>query len=203
MAEGRLIKSILGRGVVLPGDDIDTDRIIPARYMKSVTFEGLGRYAFYDERFDREGKPKDHPLNDPRYQGGSILIVNRNFGCGSSREHAPQSLMDFGIRAFIGESYAEIFAGNCTALGLPTVSLSRGDLKKLMVMVREKPDLRIGIDLEEKTVSAGDGTFQLDIPETYRQALVQGTWDSTAVLLEHRDEIVSLESRLPYRFDET
>jgi 3-isopropylmalate/(R)-2-methylmalate dehydratase small subunit len=170
--------------------------------MKSVTFEGLGRYAFHDERFDEEGKPRDHPLNDPRYQGGSILIVNRNFGCGSSREHAPQSLMDFGIRAFIGESYAEIFAGNCTALGLPAVTLSHGDLVKLMALVKEKPALQIEVDLEKKTLTVERGAFRFEMPENYRQALVLGTWDSTATLLEHREAIVALEARLPYRFNE-
>ena len=194
-------KRVAGRGIPLRGDDIDTDRIIPARYLKSITFEGLGLNTFRDERFDEKGRPKDHPLNDPRYHGGSILIVNRNFGCGSSREHAPQSLMDFGICAFIGESYAEIFAGNCTALGLPAVTLSRDDLSRLMGLVEEKPALRIEIDLDQRTVTAESEVFRFEMPESYRQALVQGTWDSTSILLAHRGEIVDLERRLPYRFD--
>jgi 3-isopropylmalate/(R)-2-methylmalate dehydratase small subunit len=188
------------RGIPLEGNDIDTDRIIPARFMKCVTFEGLGRYAFYDERFDEQGREKSHELNDPRYEGAQILIVGRNFGCGSSREHAPQSLKGFGIRAFVGESFAEIFRGNCSSMGLPAVTLSHDDVRKLKETVKKTPDIVITIDLEKKTVSAGDVVLELDMPETHRRALLSGTWDSTATLLSHREEIVAHEKELPYRF---
>ncbi len=189
-----------GRGMPLEGDDIDTDRIIPARFMKCVTFEGLGQHAFYDERFDEQGGEKPHELNDPRYEGAKILIVGRNFGCGSSREHAPQSLKGFGIRVFVGESFAEIFAGNCSAMGLPAVTLSPGDVRKLKDMVQKDPETLIAIDLEAKTVTAGGAVLQLDMPETHRNALLSGGWDSTGALLSHREDILTLEKGLPYRF---
>ena len=140
-------KRVEGRAIPVAGDDIDTDRIIPARYLRLITFETLGQYAFYDERFDDKGKQKTHPLNDPKFQGGTVLLVNRNFGCGSSREHAPQSLMRMGIQAFIGESFAEIFSGNCTALGLPAVRVSHDDAVKLMALVGAQPALKLVIDL--------------------------------------------------------
>ncbi|HUI70204.1 MAG TPA: isopropylmalate isomerase, partial [Spirochaetia bacterium] len=156
MAEPTSVRKLIkGRGIVLPGDDIDTDRIIPARYLRLITFEELGKYAFFDERFDDAGKPKPHPLNDPRFTGGSILLVNRNFGCGSSREHAPQSLMRMGINAFVGESFAEIFSGNCTALGLPAVRVSRDDALQLQKLVEGDPTLEVSVDLEALTVMAG------------------------------------------------
>jgi 3-isopropylmalate/(R)-2-methylmalate dehydratase small subunit len=189
-----------GRGIPLEGDDIDTDRIIPARFMKCLTFEGLGPYAFYDERFDAQGGEKSHALNDQRYSGGEILIVGRNFGCGSSREHAPQSLKGFGVQVFIGESFAEIFAGNCTSMGLPVVTLSAGEVKQLRDQVRKNPELLISIDLEAKTVAAGGITFPLEIPDTYRRALMSGTWNSTNILLSHREGILCVEKGLPYRF---
>jgi 3-isopropylmalate/(R)-2-methylmalate dehydratase small subunit len=200
MDESASIQQVAGRGLPLGGDDIDTDRIIPARFMKCVTFEGLGQYAFHDERFDADGRKKEHPLNDDVYSGAEILIVNRNFGCGSSREHAPQSLMGFGFRAFIGESFAEIFAGNCTALGLPAVTLPHEEVSRLMKLVAEKPTSEITIYLKEKSITAADVQFSCDIPESYRQALINGTWDSTNLLLTGRDDIMKLEKSLPYRF---
>jgi 3-isopropylmalate/(R)-2-methylmalate dehydratase small subunit len=200
MVESASIQQVTGRGLPLGGNDIDTDRIIPARFMKCVTFEGLGQYAFYDERFDAEGRKKEHPLNDEVYSGADILIVNRNFGCGSSREHAPQSLMGFGFRAFVGESFAEIFAGNCTALGLPAVILPQKDIVRLMKLVTEKPASEITLDLKNKTITAAGLQFSCDMPESYRKALLTGTWDSTNMLLDGKDEILKLEKGLPYRF---
>ena len=135
-------RQITGTGIPVPGNDIDTDRIIPARFMKCVTFDGLEQYAFYDERFSGD-TPKAHPFNDDRFLGGSILIVNKNFGCGSSREHAPQALVRFGMRAIIGESFAEIFAGNCTALGVPAVTASQDHITQLMQAVESDPKIRI------------------------------------------------------------
>jgi len=191
-------KLIKGRGIVVPGDDIDTDRIIPARYLRMITFEELGQYAFYDERFDDDGKPKKHPLNDARFQGGTIMCVNRNFGCGSSREHAPQSLMRMGIAAFVGESFAEIFSGNCTALGLPAARVSHEDTVALQGMVDADPSLEISVDLESRTVTAGGRRFSFTMPEADRKSLAAGTWDTTSMLLANKAAIQAAASRIPY-----
>ena len=191
-------EKVTGRAIPLPGNDIDTDQIIPARYLKCITFEELGRYAFYDERFDGSGKPKDHPLNDPRFKGGTVMVVGRNFGCGSSREHAPQSLMRMGFRAFVGESFAEIFFGNCTALGLPCVRLSHEDAERLTGIVQERPGTEVTVDLSGLTVSAGGESFPCDIPDGARQNLITGTWDTTAALLEAKDEIRKTATKIPY-----
>ncbi len=190
--------SIKGRAIPVPGDDIDTDRIIPARYLKCVTFEALGQYAFFDERFDEDGGQKPHPLNEERFKGGKILLANRNFGCGSSREHAPQSLMRMGIDAIIGESFAEIFAGNCTALGVPALKLSTQEIGFLMTLVESDPTTEIDIDLKTRTVTAGGKSFALDMPESYRQSLIAGTWDTTATLLLNVDLIEQTAAALPY-----
>jgi 3-isopropylmalate/(R)-2-methylmalate dehydratase small subunit len=197
-ANSNAIKGISGRGVPVPGADIDTDRIIPARYMKAVTFEGLGKYAFHDVRFDQEGNLKDHPFNDARYKGASVLIVGSNFGCGSSREHAPQALMRFGIKAIIGESFAEIFAGNCSALGIPAVRVSRQEAEMLMHLVEEKPGTELELDLDTKVVKACGYEIPIDMPESSRKVLVDGTWDSTAVLLANRAAIEQTAGRIPY-----
>jgi 3-isopropylmalate/(R)-2-methylmalate dehydratase small subunit len=192
---------IEGRAIPLRGNDIDTDRIIPARYLKRVTFEQLGAYAFYDERFDASGGKKAHPFNDPHYAGGEILVVNKNFGCGSSREHAPQSLMRMGIRAIVGESFAEIFAGNCTALGIPTVRASEADIEKLMAAVEADPS-HLVVDLVAKKVLVGSGTdrlsFAIDQSESSRSSLTSGTWDTTAALLANREKIEAVRNRLAY-----
>jgi 3-isopropylmalate/(R)-2-methylmalate dehydratase small subunit len=189
---------VTGRGIPLPGDDIDTDRIIPARYLREITFETLGQYAFYDVRFDEKGNRKDHPLNDPRFVGGNILIVNRNFGCGSSREHAPQSLMRMGIAAFIGESFAEIFSGNCTALGLPAARVSHEDAQKLQALVNADPAVAVAVDLPSSTITAGSARFSFTMPESDKQALVTGEWDTTSVLLANAAAIRAAAGRLPY-----
>ncbi len=187
-----------GRGIPVMENDIDTDRIIPARFMKCVTFEGLGEYAFYDARFHEDGKPKDHPFNTQKFKGGSILITGRNFGCGSSREHAPQALHKFGIEAIIGESFAEIFIGNCTVIGIPCVSINKEDVDSLSKLIEENPETTITIDLVKKTVHTPEETFYLNINESFRKNLVGGTWDSTAELLTNKDAIAKMVSRLPY-----
>ncbi len=199
---------IQGRAIPLPGDDIDTDRIIPARYLREITFETLGQYAFYDERFDEKGAEKpypwsdkserSHPLNDKRFKGGTVLIVNRNFGCGSSREHAPQSLMRMGIQAFVGESFAEIFSGNCTALGLPAARVSHQDAVALQGIVEAAPAAPVTIDLEAGTVTAGGRTFPFTMPESDRRSLVTGAWDTTSVLLSNAKAIRETAKRIPY-----
>ncbi|MCZ6782190.1 MAG: 3-isopropylmalate dehydratase small subunit [Proteobacteria bacterium] len=189
------IERISGRGCVLRGDDIDTDRIIPARFLKAITFDGLGEGAFLD---DREAAKGNHALDDERFEGASILIVGGNFGCGSSREHAPQALMRFGFRAFIGASFGEIFAGNCTALGLPCVTLDGADLEALMESVELDPGQQIQIDLQEMTVTSRAGSVHAHIPPGTRIQLVEGTWDGTRALLDAGDAIEEAAGRLPY-----
>jgi 3-isopropylmalate/(R)-2-methylmalate dehydratase small subunit len=186
---------VQGRGCVVRGHNIDTDRIIPARYLRCVTFDGLHEHAFKDDRAHAKG---DHPLDDERYQGSEILVVGHNFGSGSSREHAPQSLMRWGFRAFVGGSFAEIFAGNCTALGLPCLTLEDDDLQALMDAIELSPEHEIVVDLESGTVTSRAGVHQADIPEGVRQRLLEGTWNATAVLLEAGDLIEETASRLPY-----
>jgi 3-isopropylmalate/(R)-2-methylmalate dehydratase small subunit len=194
MAE-RKIERIAGRGCVLRGSDIDTDRIIPARYLRSVSFDGLGEHAFEDDRIQAKG---NHPFDDDRFAGSSILIVGENFGCGSSREHAPQSLMRFGFDAFVGASFAEIFAGNCTALGLPCVTLAPADLAALMDSVELDPGQEVVIDLEARTVTSRAGTMAAGIRDGTRQQLLEGSWNATSVLLEAGDAIEGAAERLPY-----
>ncbi len=195
---GTQIRQIKGRAVPLPGTDIDTDRIVPARYLKSVTFDGLGEAAFYDERFDEHGTPKIHPFNDDRFRDARILIAGRNFGCGSSREHAPQALLRWGIRAIIGESFAEIFAGNCAAIGVPTVTVSHDDVGRLMSLVEKRPETVVHVDLDKKAVTAEDSVMPLEMPETVRRSLLNGMWDTTAVLLAAEGDIESTAMRIPY-----
>ena len=190
--------TITGRGIPLPGDDIDTDRIIPARYLREITFEALGKYAFQDERFDEAGKPRPHPLNDPRYKGGSILVVGRNFGCGSSREHAPQSLMRMGIAAFIGESFAEIFSGNCTALGLPAARVSHEDATAIAGLVEADPGAAIAMDLDAQAVTIAERRFSFTMPDADRRSLLTGEWDTTSVLLGNQEAIKAAAARIPY-----
>ncbi|APD09856.1 MULTISPECIES: 3-isopropylmalate dehydratase small subunit [Thermus] len=189
---------IRGKAVPLRGEDIDTDRIIPARFMKALTFEGLGQYLFYDERFDEQGNPKPHPLNDPRYQGASILLVESGFGSGSSREHAPQAIKRAGFKAIIGESFAEIFFGNATAIGLPCVALAPEDLALLFQMVEANPGVEVTIDLVQKEVRFGDKVAPLFLREEAREALVQGLWDPIGELLEAGELLDAFDRKLPY-----
>jgi len=184
-----------GRACVLPGDDIDTDRIIPARFMRVVTFDGLGEHAFEDDRRAAKG---DHPLDDPRFRGARILVVGRNFGCGSSREHAPQALMRTGFRAFVGESFAEIFQGNCTALGLVCATLPRPVLQELMDAVQADPGQELTLDVEARTLAWRDRRVACEIPDGTRSQLLAGTWDATAVLAEAGEAIEATAARLPY-----
>jgi len=189
------LRRVAGRACVLHGDEIDTDRIIPARYLRCVTFDGLGEHAFEDDRKQAKG---DHPFDDERFEGASILVVGRNFGCGSSREHAPQALMRRGFRAFVGGSFAEIFAGNCTALGLPCVTLAHDDLAALAESVELDPGQEVVLDLEARTVTSRAGTARASIREGARAQLLAGTWHATAVLLEAGDAIEATAARLPY-----
>ena len=195
MATETKVTTIQGTACVSRGNDIDTDRIIPARYLKCVTFDGLGEHAFEDDRLQAKG---EHPLDQERFSGASILIVGQNFGCGSSREHAPQSLMRWGFRAFVGISFAEIFAGNCTALGLPCFRLSEKDLETLANSVEKDPRQKITLDLEARQLRYAGGTLAADIPDGTRQQLLAGTWNATAVLLEAGDTIEKVAGQLSY-----
>lgn len=188
----------IGTALPLRGDDIDTDRIIPARYLKCVTFEELGAYAFYDERFDESGAQKLHPFNEERFSRAGILIVNKNFGCGSSREHAPQSLMRMGIEAIVGESFAEIFAGNCTALGIPTVLAEHDSIARLMERVEAEPATKLIVDLSDMVVRFGDDSLSVNMPNSYRSSLIAGSWDTTAELLLNTESIHRVREQLPY-----
>ena len=198
MSEIVKITKTSGTAVPIRGNDIDTDRIIPARYLKEVTFARMGEYPFFDERYDAGGKKKDHPFNDPEYKGASVLFVNKNFGCGSSREHAPQALYRFGIKAIVGESFAAIFAGNCTMMGLPAVTVGAAEIAELMKSVEENPRTEYSIDLENKILIYGNRKIAIDLPETYRIALITGSWDSTALLRANLDQVRKTAAKLPY-----
>lgn len=188
------IKSVTATGICLLLDDIDTDRIIPARFLRCVTFDGLGEHAFED---DRQQDPS-HPFNQSQFQGAGILAAGRNFGCGSSREHAPQSLMRWGIKAIIAESFAEIFFGNCGSLGIPAVKAGRADLEKLAAAIEKNPKLEITIDLRKLTVTAGDVSFSVTMPDGARDALVSGQWDYLGRLLSAADQVREHARTVPY-----
>jgi 3-isopropylmalate/(R)-2-methylmalate dehydratase small subunit len=192
------ITNVEGTAVTIRGNDIDTDRIIPARYLKEVSFARMGEYPFFDERFDASGNLKPHPLNDAKYKGASLLFVNKNFGCGSSREHAPQALYRWGIHAIIGESFAAIFAGNCTMMGVPTVTVSPGDIENLMQAVEIDPRTTFSLDIQAKTISFGEHKIAVDLPDTYRSALISGSWDSTAMLRANLSEVKKTAAKLAY-----
>jgi len=187
-------RRIAGRAIPMPGNDIDTDRIIPARYLKSVTFEGLEEHVFGDAR----KQDPEHPFNQPAYQGASVLVVGLNFGCGSSREHAPEALRRWGIRGIVGGSFAEIFFGNCTALGIPCVTAGPAELEWLQRAVAREPGRELTLDLEQGEARFGDRTIPVRVPEGTRQQLTTGTWNATGVLLEAGDAIERTARALPY-----
>lgn len=192
------ITSVRGRAVPVPGDDIDTDRIIPARYMKCVTFDGLGEYVFYDVRKNEDGSDRNHPLNDERFAGASILLAGNNFGCGSSREHAPQAIYRAGFRGIVAEGYAEIFFGNATQLGMPCVTAAGPDLDQLRAAVEADPDLEVAIDLEKQEVRFGSETIPGRIREGARSVFLEGKWDPLQDLLEGAPKVDAVASRLAY-----
>jgi 3-isopropylmalate/(R)-2-methylmalate dehydratase small subunit len=194
MSQDNVRRRIVGRGIALPGNDINTDRIMPARYLKSVTFEGLEAHLFED---DRRQAP-DHPFNQTYYRGASILVVGQNFGSGSSREHAPEGLRRWGIRGTVGESFAEIFFGNCVAIGLPCLTLNAADGGWLMEAVARYPEQEILLDVENRLVRFVGRTFPAMIPDGARHQLLTGTWNAAGVLLEADDAIELVAKRLPY-----
>ncbi|HLR47381.1 MAG TPA: 3-isopropylmalate dehydratase small subunit [Deinococcales bacterium] len=192
------VKTVTGTAVYVPGDDIDTDRIIPARYLRCVTFDGLGEHLFRDVRYEGDDLHGRHPIDQPEHTGASILISDSNFGCGSSREHAPQAIYRFGFRAVIAESFAEIFFGNSTTLGMPCVTLEEDDIRQLTEAVAATPGLQVHIDLEDMKVRAGDLEFSCGMDESARRALLNGHWDPIADLLEGGSALDELEAGLPY-----
>ena len=192
------VASVEGTGIPVRGNDIDTDQIIPARFLKVITFDGLGEFAFFDQRFDDEDNPKEHPFNEERYRGANVLVVNANFGCGSSREHAPQALMRWGIDAVIGESFAEIFAGNCLALGIPTITADGETVQALQAWIEENPDGAIEIDVGDETVSYDGRTVDVAVDGAQQKALVEGIWDTTALMKSNADAIEATAESLPY-----
>lgn len=191
---------VTGRAVFIPGADIDTDRIIPARFMKCVTFDGLGEFAFYDVRFNSEtGEKTDHPLNDPRFSEASILVAGVNFGCGSSREHAPQSLRKYGFNGVIAESFAEIFYGNSTTLAMPCVMASAADIVALQNAVEADPAVEVVIDVEALKVRTSSGLdIAVTMPDSAREALLSGRWDPIQELLDNEKAIAAKAVELHY-----
>jgi len=192
------IRRVSGTALPLGGDDIDTDRIIPARFLVSITFEGLGAHAFEDDRKAVKAKGQTHPFDDARFWGARILLVNRNFGCGSSREHAPQALYRGGIRAVVGESFSEIFFGNAVAIGLPCVTAPHEAVAELQSLVESAPKSALSVDLEARTLIAEGKTLPVSIPENAREAFLSGNWDGTSMLLERWGEVEAVAKRLPY-----
>ena len=194
MRQDDLRREICGRAISLPGNDIDTDRIIPARFLKCITFEGLEAHVFED---DRRQMP-DHPFNQARYQGATILVVGQNFGCGSSREHAPEALRRWGIRGIVGESFAEIFFGNCTAIGLPCLTMDAEGVAWLGEVVSRCPEQEVLLDVEDRLVRFGERSVPAMIPDGARNQLLTGTWNAMGVLLEAGNEISRVAKSLPY-----
>jgi 3-isopropylmalate/(R)-2-methylmalate dehydratase small subunit len=200
MSELIRIRQVVGRPIPLRGNDVDTDRIIPARYMKAITFDGMGRFAFYDARFEADGSLKGHVMDDPRYQakGPRVGVVNKNFGCGSSREHAPQALLRWGIKALVGESFADIFFGNCVALGMPCVTAGEADVAALMAAVEEDPAHDLTVDVEALTATYRGKSYPVSLPAAARTQLLAGTWDATRILLQAEEQLRQTALRLPY-----
>ena len=189
------VARVTGRGLALRGDDIDTDRIMPARFLKAVSFEGLEHHLFED---DRKTNREQHPFSDIRYNEATVLVVNANFGCGSSREHAPQGLVRYGIRAIIGESFSEIFLGNSAVLGLPCFTADHESIEKLQALVEKSPDVTISANVETGAIAAGPLAFTASVPPALRDAFVSGQWNGTAMLLDRFDEVRAVANRLPY-----
>jgi 3-isopropylmalate/(R)-2-methylmalate dehydratase small subunit len=192
------VSRIEGTALPLSGDDIDTDRIIPARFLVSVTFEGLEKHVFEDDRAARKGTASPHPFDEPAFAGASVLLVNRNFGCGSSREHAPQALQRWGLRAVVGESFSEIFFGNSLALGLPCVIAAPDAVRELQERAAREPHRRLLLDLEERKLRSGEKSYEVALPDSAREAFLSGEWDATSLLLSRFEEVEAVASKLPY-----
>lgn len=193
------VRRIAGKAVAIHGNDIDTDRIIPARYLKAITFSELGKYPFQDERFGPDGEPRPgHPFDREESRGAKLLFVNANFGCGSSREHAPQCLRRWGIEAIVGISFGEIFAGNCEMIGVPAVRARPEDVARLQAAADADPAIEFSLDLEAMRVTGGNVEVEVEMPENRRNSLLEGHWDSTGVLVGNADAVRKVYDRLPY-----
>lgn len=192
------IRQVRGRAVVVPGDDIDTDRIVPARFLRCITFDALADQLFFDERFDEEGRSKGHPLDRPGAADARILVSGDNFGCGSSREHAPQAIHKAGFRAIVAGSFADIFFGNATTLGVACLALEPSDLAALRELLGAEPDLELIVDVEGRRVLAGEAVFPAHVPDSAHGALIEGRWDPLAELLKGADEAVEAARDLGY-----
>jgi 3-isopropylmalate/(R)-2-methylmalate dehydratase small subunit len=190
------IKKITGRAVPVEGDDIDTDRIIPARYMRCVTFDGLGEFLFRDIRQTQDGKSTNHTIDQAKFKGATILVSGMNFGCGSSREHAPQAIVRAGFKAVIAGNFAEIFFGNSTTLGLPCVSAKKEDLQAFTQLISSEPSTEVGINLENLKVTAGKMSFPVTMKASAQQGLLSGRYDAIADLLANLPKVKELAARL-------
>jgi 3-isopropylmalate/(R)-2-methylmalate dehydratase small subunit len=193
-----VIAQITGTVLPLPGDNIDTDRIIPARFLRTVSFDGLEQHAFEDDRAAAAREGTTHPFDDPRFAGAAVLAVNANFGCGSSREHAPQALYRRGIRAIVGESFSEIFFGNALMIGMPCVAASREDAQALQALAASGARAPVTVDIARQICEGGGLSFPIQLPPNAREAFLSGGWDATAILLSDRAAIDRAASRLPY-----
>ena len=196
----RPVVSVCGRPIPLPGAEIDTDQIIPARFMTAVTFDGLGQHVFADLRFDQDENPLEHPMNDPRFQakGPRVAIVNKNFGCGSSREHAPQALWRWGVHALVGESFADIFFNNCVSMGIPCVGASEAQVEELMAAVQADPDQDLTVSLDSMTVTFAGVEHRVEMVEGARSRLLSGNWDATGMLVDSIEKVRETAAELPY-----
>ncbi len=192
------IREIAGRALPLRGDNIDTDRIIPARFLRAITFEGLEQHLFEDDRTQLAARGGRHPTADPTYRGAVVLLVNANFGCGSSREHAPQAIRRSGIRVVVGQSFSEIFFGNSVALGMPCVTTDAATISALMQLVEQDPSTRVAVNLERMRVAARGTEHPIDLPPGARESFLEGTWDATGLLLDKFEEVEAVAKRLPY-----
>ena len=188
----KFIQNIRGKCVAIRGNDVDTDRIAPARFLKAITFEGFGKIAFYDERYGADGLTKGHAFDLQRHAGAAILFANRNFGCGSSREHAPQALMRWGIRAIVAESFASIFADNCTAIGLPTVTVSHDRMEELMARCEQNPQEEAVVSIERMQIEYCNRKFSFEQNASQRSAFLCGRWDSLNELLEAKEQVLEI-----------